>query len=166
MSSILWITMEQVEIFSVRHSCMCSIYRGEHLSCYCCCKQCLLSASEWTQLIFIWAVSERSIDGKVPKLCKNDIDAPGRKSSNAVNALLKLLFFFCHWVLDSWQNAWKKVLWNVLTPFSKRVWLINTMGFFPLEQPLIPGRVFCVNKIKVWKTSGSKTTNRFGKDRA
>lgn len=94
-------TTEQMEMFSVRHSCICNIYRGKHLSSYCRCQQCRLSASGWTRLIFIWAVSERSIGGKLPKSCKNAIDASGRKSSNAVNTLLKLLFFVTEcWNLD------------------------------------------------------------------
>lgn len=86
------ITTEQMEMFSGRHSYICNTYRGKHLSSYCCCQQCCLSASGWTRLIFLWAVSERSIGRKLPKSCKNAIDDSGRKSSNAVNTLLKLLF--------------------------------------------------------------------------
>lgn len=158
-------TTEQMEMFSGRHSYICNTYRGKHLSSYCCCQQCCLSASGWTRLIFLWAVSERSIGGKLPKSCKNAIVASGRKSSNAVNTLLKLLFLSLS--VEILTKCLKKnILWNVLTTFSKRVWLINTMGFFLLEQPFIPAGVFWVNKIKVWKTSGSKNTNRFRKERA
>lgn len=126
--------------------------------------------SFWGNLTDIYLGTIRRSNGrKFPKSCKNVIDSPGRKSSNAVNTLLKLLFFFffCHCVLKSWQKAWEKnFLVNVFTTISKRVWLINTKSaFFPLEQLFIPAGVFWVNKIKVWKTSGSKT-NRSGTDRA
>lgn len=111
-------TMEQMEMFSVRHSCICNIYRGKHLGSYCCCQQCCLSASGWTRLIFIWALSERSIGRKFPKLYKNAIDASGRKSSNTVNSPLKLLFFVTEcWNLDKMLE--KKLFWMFWPPFQK-----------------------------------------------
>lgn len=66
------LTMEQMEMFSVRHSCMCIIYRGNiHISG-------LIAAAYNApcqllgkfDLLFIWALSERSAGRKFPNSCK------------------------------------------------------------------------------------------------